>query len=393
MSRPDQIRRASALLLPVIYLGFVSIGLPDGTLGVAWPEVYPDLRLPIGAAGTLSLVGTVLAALGGFNSGRIIARFKTGPVIMVSCAMTGGALLMISQAAGLSWLLVASVFLGFGAGAVDAGLNGYVARHYSGRHMNWLHACWGLGAMCGPLLMSWALATGPGWRGGYLILGSVQFALVLLFIATMRLWSVVPERQFSDLHESAGDRKASHSANSYAGLLSAAIFALYVAVEGTMGLWAATVLVVDRSLAPATAAICAAAFYGAIMGGRVLTGFVVERFGNRRLIQLGGLLALAGAVVFAFADSAVVATGALLMTGLGFAPIYPCLMHEVPRRFAPDAVQTVIGRQSGAACLGGATMPALAGLVAQKWLPGVPWLIAGGIVVLIICLRDLDRRS
>jgi predicted MFS family arabinose efflux permease len=160
-----------------------------------------------------------------------------------------------------------------------------------------------------------------------------------------------------------------------------------------MGLWAATVLVVDRSMAPATAAICAAAFYGAIMSGRVLTGFVVERFGNRLLIRLGGLLALAGAVVFAFADSALVATLALLMTGLGFAPIYPCLMHEVPRRFAPDAVQTVIGRQSGAAYLGGATMPALAGLVAQKWLPGVPWLIAGGIVVLLACLRDLDRRS
>jgi fucose permease len=209
----------------------------------------------------------------------------------------------------------------------------------------------------------------------------------------MRLWSVVPERQFSDLHGAVGDRKASHSANSYAGLLSAAIFALYVAVEGTMGLWAATVLVVDRSMAPATAAICAAAFYGAIMSGRVLTGFVVERFGNRLLIRLGGLLALAGAVVFAFADSALVATLALLMTGLGFAPIYPCLMHEVPRRFAPDAVQTVIGRQSGTAYLGGATMPALAGLVAQKWLPGVPWLIAGGIVVLLACLRDLDRRS
>jgi predicted MFS family arabinose efflux permease len=129
------------------------------------------------------------------------------------------------------------------------------------------------------------------------------------------------------------------------------------------------------------------------MSGRVLTGFVVERFGNRLLIRLGGLLALAGAVVFAFADSALVATLALLMTGLGFAPIYPCLMHEVPRRFAPDAVQIVIGRQSGTAYLGGATMPALAGLVAQKWLPGVPWLIAGGIVVLLACLRDLDRRS
>jgi fucose permease len=215
----------------------------------------------------------------------------------------------------------------------------------------------------------------------------------VLFLATMRLWSLVPERQFSDMHGSGDGRKASHAANSYAGLLSAAIFALYVAVEGTMGLWAATVLVVDRSFAPATAAVCAAAYYGSIMGGRFLTGFIVERFGNRPLVRIGGLLALTGAAVFAFADSAWIAAFALLLTGLGFAPIYPCLMHEVPRRFAPDAVQTVIGRQSGAACLGGATMPALAGLVAQKWLAGVPWLIAGGVVVLIAGIRDLDRRS
>ncbi|HEY5551805.1 MAG TPA: MFS transporter, partial [Opitutaceae bacterium] len=261
MESPARIRKASVLLLPIIYLGFISIGLPDGTLGVAWPEIYPELRLPIGIAGTLTLVGTLLAALGGFNSGWIIARFQTGPVIMVSCALTGAGLLMISQAPGLSWLLVASLLLGFGAGAVDAGLNGFVARHYSGRHMNWLHACWGLGAMCGPLLMGWSLDSGSGWRGGYLILGSMQFGLVVLFIATLRLWSTVPERHKAATDGGPGGGMSLLEANSFAGLLSSGIFALYVAVEATTGLSAATVLVVDRSIAPATAAVCAAAYY------------------------------------------------------------------------------------------------------------------------------------
>jgi len=393
MESPARIRKASVLLLPIIYLGFISIGLPDGTLGVAWPEIYPELRLPIGIAGTLTLVGTILAALGGFNSGRIIARFKIGPVIMVSCALTGAGLLMISQAPGLSWLLVASLLLGFGAGAVDAGLNGFVARHYSGRHMNWLHACWGLGAMCGPLLMGWSLDSGSGWRGGYLILGSMQFGLVVLFIATLRLWSTVPERHKAATDGGPGGGMSLLEANSFAGLLSSGIFALYVAVEATTGLWAATVLVVDRSIAPATAAVCAAAYYGAIMGGRVMTGFIVERFGNRPIIRLGGSLALSGATLFVFAGTAPLAMLALLLIGLGFAPVYPCLMHEVPRRFAPDAVQTVIGRQSGAACLGGASLPALTGLVAQKWVAGIPWLIVAGILVLVGSIRLLDRKS
>ncbi|HUG12517.1 MAG TPA: MFS transporter [Opitutaceae bacterium] len=393
MEAPARVRKASVLLLPIIYLGFISIGLPDGTLGVAWPEIYPELGLPIGIAGMLTLVGTILAALGGFNSGRIIARFQTGPVIMVSCALTGAGLLMISQAPGLSWLLVASLLLGFGAGAVDAGLNGFVARHYSGRHMNWLHACWGLGAMCGPLLMGYSLNTDSGWRGGYLIIGLIQFGLVVLFVATLPLWSTVPERREAATHEGIEGRASLLPANSFAGFLSAGIFALYVAVEATIGLWAATVLVVGRSMAPATAAVCAAGYYGSIMAGRILAGVMVERTGNRVLTRFGGLLALAGSVLFCFSGTAPLAMLALAMVGLGFAPIYPCLMHEVPQRFAPDAVQTVIGRQSGTACLGGATMPALAGLVAQKSVTTIPWIAVAGIVVLIVSIRVLDRRS
>lgn len=386
-------RRVSSFLLPIIYLGFISLGLPDGTWGAAWPSMHRDLGLPIGLAGTLTLVGTLLAAFSGFASGRVIGRFGTGPVTMVSCAMTGAAQLLIANASGFGWLMSATVLLGFGAGAVDAGLNGYVARHYSGRHMNWLHACWGVGATAGPLIMGSMIAASAGWRGGYVTIGAVQLTLAAVLAFTLGLWAAVPERRIEATSGDAPRRTPTLVANSTAGWLSAAIFAVYVAVETTAGIWAASVLVEVRSVAPATAAVCVAAYYGSITGGRILAGVVVDRWGNRRMVRGGLLLAVSGALLFAVDGPAWLSVVALAMTGLGFAPVYPGLMHEVPRRFAPGSVATVIGRQSGAAYLGAASMPAAAGILAQQSLAGIPWLVAGGVVILMLGVLELDRRS
>jgi fucose permease len=386
--------RSAFILLGIVYLGFISLGLPDGTLGVAWPPLHTELNLPIGLAGTILVVATVLSGIAAFSSGRIIARFGTGPVVLVSCVLTGSALLLISHAQNLTWLLVTAVPLGFGAGAVDAGLNGYVARHYSGRHMNWLHACWGIGATCGPLIMAQALTTDGGWRSGYFAIGTAQLSLAVLFFLTLRLWAVVPERvAHAEETHSHATRLPKLGANSAAGWLSAGIFAIYVAVEMTTGLWASSILVVSRGIAQETAAICAAAFYASITIGRIAVGFIVDRWGNRRLVALGGLLALAGAGVFGFAGSPLSAAIALVMIGLGFAPIYPCLMHEVPQRFTPEAVQVVIGRQSGAAAVGAATLPAMAGWIAGFSLDGIVGAILVGIAALILSIRRLDRIS
>lgn len=379
----------------MIYLGFVSLGLPDGTLGVAWPAMFPELQLPVGLAGVITIVVTLLSGVSGFMSGRIIARWRTGPVVLVSCVLTGSALLAISQASGLAWLLAAAVPLGIGAGAVDAGLNGYVARHYSGRHMNWLHACWGVGATCGPLVMGAAVSASQGWRGGYLVLGCAQLGLAAVFLVTLRWWDRVPERTeaASLTHPETAAQTPTLGADSFAGWLSPALFALYAAIEATTGLWAATLLIVGRGFSPATAAACTAGYYGAITGGRVLVGFVVDRWGNRRLVTGGALVALVGAIVWTIGESPIAAAAGLGLVGLGFAPVYPCLMHEVPRRFAPDAALVVIGRQSGAAYLGVAVLPAVAGVIAQHALPAVPWVVIGGIVVLIAGVRRLDRMT
>lgn len=381
-------RRAFVLLL-VIYLGFISLGLPDGTLGTAWPAVYPELNLPLGLAGTILTVATVLTGISGFSSGRIVGRWGTGPVVLVSCLLTASALLLLSRAQGAAWLYAAAVPLGLGAGAVDAGLNGYVAKHYSGRHMNWLHACWGIGATAGPFVIGWALANGHGWRGGYLAISSVQFSLALLFLITLGLWAKVPERVAK--RGDAMVKTPTLAANSFAGWLSPVIFALYVAVEFTIGLWAGTVLVVRRGISPETAALCTAGFYGALTAGRIAAGFVVEHWGNRRVISGGVVTAVAGMAGFTFSTEPLLAAGSLAVTGLGMAPIYPGLMHEVPRRFAPESVQTIIGWQSGGASFGAAVLPALAGWVAQHSLAAVPWLVIGVLVALIAAIRQLNR--
>lgn len=382
----------SRWLLAVIYLGFVSLGLPDGALGVAWPAIYPDLGLAVGLAGTITLVVTLLSGASGFASGHIIGRLRTGPVVLVSCALTGSALVAIGRADGFAWLLVAAVPLGLGAGAVDAGLNSYVARHYSGRHMNWLHACWGVGATAGPLVMAQALATAGGWRAGYLRLGCAQLALAVLFFLTLRLWDRVPTR--STTHAaSAALRTPALGAATFAGWFAPAIFALYTAVEFTAGLWAGTILVVGRGLTAELAATLTASYYAAITIGRIGVGFVVERWGNRRLVAVGTVLALAGALLFAITTSPAAAAIALGLIGLGLAPVYPCLMHEVPRRFAPEAASIVIGRQSGAAALGAAVLPAAAGLLVETHLAALPWVLVAGIVILIASIRRLDRLT
>ncbi len=391
-------RRTAALLLPIIYLGFISLGLPDGTLGVAWPRMHLDLRQPLDAAGVIMVVATLLSATASFTSGRVLARFGTGPVVLLSCVLTGGALVATSQVPTFAWLVAAAVPLGLGAGAVDTGLNSYVARHYTGRHMNWLHACWGIGATSGPLIMTHALTTAHGWRGGYLLIGSLQLGLAAVFLATLRLWKEVPERNAAATTAPAprGEDLSPplHAANSAAGWLSASIFLLYVATEMTIGLWANSILVVGRQLPQGAAGVCVSLFYAAITGGRIANGFVVDRWGNRRLVAGGALLACLGAALFLVADHAVFAGLALGLLGLGFSPIYPGLMHEVPRRFAPDAVATVIGRQSGAACVGAALFPAAAGwLSAQLSLESIVWAAGAGCLLLVLAIRRLDRLS
>jgi fucose permease len=244
--------------------------------------------------------------------------------------------------------------------------------------------------------MTESVRSADGWRSGYFIIGAAQLSLALVFLLTLKLWDAVPTRPIEASNSTAGAPGPTPATPAYseAGWWSAVIFAIYVGIEGTAGLWAASILVEARGVPLAAAGACTTIYYGSITTGRVLVGFVVDRWGARRLVTVGTLIALAGALMFTQAGSALVAGIALVLLGVGFAPVYPCLMHEVPRRFAPSAVQTVIGRQSGASYIGGAFMPPVIGWLAQAVsLDAVVWVVVGGVIALFAIIRRLDRLT
>lgn len=379
---------AHIALLAVIYVAFISLGLPDGVLGVAWPAMRATLAQPLEAAGLVTLIVTACSALSSFASGAVLQRLGTGWVITVSGFLTGLALLGFAWSPSFTWILLLALPLGLGAGSVDAGLNHFVARHYSARHMNWLHGCWGIGATAGPFIMGSALASTSGWQRGYQTIALAQLALALLFLASLRLWQREPERAEVEPEHGASARR--RAVPPWAPWLAASTYLVYTTVEVGTGLWAASILVDERQLDPVRAGFWVAGFFGAIMTGRFAIGLVAVRLGNRALVRAGLLCACAGALLFALPGlPAPVWLAALVLLGLGCAPIFPSLMHEATRRFDADTARRVIGRQVGFAYVGCALGPAALGLLGAH--VGL-WAIMPAILLALLLLYAMVRR-
>jgi fucose permease len=380
-----------ALLLATVYLAFISLGLPDSVLGVAWPGMRASLGQDLASAGLITLVLTVGSALSSFVGGRVLARWGTGPVVTVSGLLTGLALLGFALSPSFALLLLLAVPLGLGAGAVDARLNQFVAAHYSARHMNWLHGCWGVGATLGPLIMASALTSATGWRQGYLWIGGVQLGLVLLFVLVLPLWQRHQAQSVASAAVSPTTPKG--PAPTLALWLAPALYLAYAAVEISIGLWAGSLLVDGRGLDAKTAALWVSCFFGAIMLGRFATGLLTLRLGNRQLVRLGIAVASVGAALFASnALPAPLSLAGLVLLGLGCAPIYPCLMHETARRFEPVTAAKVISRQVGFAYVGAAIVPAALGYLATAAGLGaiMPALLAA-LLLLLLMSEALNR--
>lgn len=382
---------AHLALLAIIYLAFISLGLPDGVLGVAWTTMRLDLNQPLAALGWLTLVGTIASGLSTIASGHVLKRLGTGPVVMLSGLLTGLALLGYSMAPSLAWLLLLTIPLGLGAGAVDAGLNHFVAAHYSSRHMNWLHGCWGVGATLGPLIMGSALLVPHGWASGYRTLALLQLTLAVLLLASLSLWARENTNAETQADADAPQRLM-QPVSTLATWLAPLAFFLYVSAELGTGLWAASILVTQRGLSAATAGGWVSLYYGAITVGRFAVGLVANRLGNRRLIRLGLLLAMAGAVLFAVPGlPAPLSLAGLVLMGLGCAPIYPSMMHETARRFPADITATVIGRQVGFSYLGGAIVPAACGVLAAA--AGLGAVMPALVLILLALLATTERLN
>ena len=386
---------AHFLLLVVIYIAFVSLGLPDGVLGVAWPAMRADFGQPLASVGLITIVMTVCGAFSAMFSGRVITRWGTGMVVMLSGVLTGLALLGFSWAPSFWWLLALATLLGLGAGAVDTGLNHFVAKHYSSRHMNWLHGFWGLGATTGPFIMGTALASSAGWTGGYRTIGLIQLSLALVLFLALPLW----KRESSGAADENADPHNSLSGfkpvNPWALWLAPLTFLLYVAAEVGTALWAASILITSRHLDVLTAGVWVSLFFASITTGRFAIGLVANRLGNRRLVRVGLCAAVMGATLFAVPvlPHPVSLLGLMLM-GLGCAPVYPSLMHETARRFPPLTARRVIGRQLMFSYAGGSLMPAAFGVLATY--AGLVWVMPVVVLLLLLLLSatsHLDKLT
>ena len=352
-------------LLVIIYVSFISLGLPDTILGSVWPVIRESLNAPLELAGYLSMTVTVGTVISSACCDAVVSRFGTGKVTAVSVAMTAAALLGFSLSPNAACLFLCAVPLGLGAGCVDAALNNYVALHFEARHMSWLHCFWGIGASAGPMLVSLALRSGGTWRSGYGIISVLQFGLCLVLFATLRLWKRGGKAAAETEEETVAVPKGELlRTRGVPAVLLGLIF--YNAAEATAGLWGASFLHERFGVSAADAAVTSTVIFASITVGRLLSGFAAKRFSDEALIRAGEAACLTGAAMVLLSGTSWMALVGVGLLGLGLAPIYPSMLHQTPRRFGAARSQSVMGLEMAFAFLGSTCFPPIFGILAGR---------------------------
>lgn len=347
------------LLLALIYIAFISLGLPDSLLGAGWPVMHDALQVPISYMGIITMIisgGTIISSL---MSDRLTRKFGTHIVTVVSVFLTAAALLGFSVSNRFWMLAVLAVPYGLGAGAIDAALNNYVALHYTSRHMSWLHCFWGVGTIISPFVMSYALAH-SAWDRGYRTVGFLQLGIALLLLVTLPVWNVNRTKE-ADNAKSIGLTGALKIRGVPTLLLS---FFSYCAAEATAMGWASTYMTVVRGISAEQAARFASLFFIGITAGRFLSGFLMNRLGDRNMIRLGSCILACGILLLILpAEGPQVTFAGFVILGFGCAPIYPCIIHSTPGNFGAENSGAIIGIQMASAYVGSTFMPPLYGLL------------------------------
>lgn len=380
----------TALLLIIIYLSFISLGLPDSLLGSAWPSMYGLLNVPLHYAGFISMTiagGTVISSI---FSARIIRRFGTGIVTAASVLTTAAALMGFSYSHNFLLLFFCAVPLGLGAGSVDAALNNYVALHYKARHMSWLHCFWGVGASLGPIIMSSFLIHKKSWTLGYRTISAIQFFLALALFVSLPLWK----------SSNTAERPSRHNSIKFIKLLSITgvkqalmAFFCYCAIETTTGLWGASFLVMEKNVSPEIAAQWIALYYAGITFGRFISGFITMKLTNRQMIRLGQIISGCGVVVLVLPFENNTLLPGLFMIGLGCAPVFPSLLHETPENFGGEHSQAIMGIQMASAYVGTTLMPPIFGRLASHTGFNIfPIFIGAALIIMIIMVETLNKK-
>ena len=354
-----------SLLLAIIYLSFISLGLPDALLGSAWPVIYPEINVPVSWSGVIFMIislGTVVSSL---QSDRLTKLLGAGKITAISVGLTAFALLGFSCSHSYWMLCLFAIPYGLGAGSVDAALNNYVALHFESRHMSWLHCMWGMGASVGPYIMSNATLRTGSWNNGYRIIGILQVVLCAVIFLSLPLWKKSTSGDGSpEATEPIPLKQVIRFPGAWEIMLA---FFCYCALEQTVGLWASSYLVLHRGVPEVTATAFASLFYIGITVGRAINGFLTFKLSDTRLIHLGQALIVVGIALLILPLSQTLALAGFVIIGLGCAPIYPCIIHSTPVHFGPERSQAMVGVQMASAYVGTSVMPPLFGLLVS-WI-------------------------
>lgn len=398
------------LLLAIIYLAFISLGLPDSLLGSAWPTMYQQFGVPISYAGIISMIisaGTIVSSL---QSDRLTKKLGTGKVTAISVAATAVALFGFSFSHSFWALCLWAIPYGLGAGSVDASLNNYVALHYESRHMSWLHCMWGVGATTGPYIMGIALSMGQGWNMDYRYIGIIQVVLTAVLVFSLPLWKGrksttenLQNAEMEQLLENVSEKAdtTAEKALSLREILKIAgakevmlCFFCYCALEQTAGLWASSYLTLHKGVSSETAAIFASLFYIGITVGRAISGFITMKLNDTQMVRLGQSIIILGIMAMVLPGSNVLALAGLILIGLGCAPIYPCVIHSTPAHFGADKSQAIIGVQMAFAYIGILAMPPLFGVLASRISVALlPCYLFEILVVMVIMHELLTKKT
>lgn len=376
-------------LLAVIYIAFISLGLPDSLLGAAWPTIRVDFDVPLSYMGLVSMIiagGTIIS---GLLSERLTKKFGTRTVTIVSVFLTAAALLGFSTTHAFYQLCLWGIPYGLGAGAIDAALNNYVALHYNSRHMSWLHCFWGVGTIISPYIMSYAL-THSTWNHGYRMVSYLQFAIVVILLLSIPLWNIHKqshqERQEAPVLGIKGALKIKGVPTLLIG------FFAYCAAEATTMLWASSYLEGTHGISKDKAAAFGSLFFIGITVGRFLSGFISEKFGDNRMIRLGTGIALCGVCCIVIPNPIVSMIGFIII-GLGCAPVYPCIIHSTPYNFGAENSQGIIGIQMASAYVGSTFMPPIFGLIANHIsLQLMPIYLAAFLTLLLVMISLTEKK-
>ena len=385
------------ILLLIIYISFVSLGLPDALLGSAWPVMHQQFGVAVSRAGVITAIISANTVLSSLFSERVICKLGTGKVTALSTAATAVAMFGFAVSNSFGMMCLWAVPYGLGAGCIDASLNNYVAVNYASRHMSWLHCMWAVGAAAGPYIMGFVLTNGMVWNMGYVSVGAIQLVLAIMLFMAIPLWRKygVNNRIEPDTATAKAKPMKLKEVVAIKGAKTVMLtFFCFCAVEQTALLWAASYFALGHGLTAEMAALLGAACITGEMLGRFLCGFMTYKFSDVQMIRLGQALIIAGVIVMMLPFGSVVSAAGTFVAGLGIAPIYPCLMHMTPVNFGEDKSQAVMGIQTASACLGGGLAPPIFGLMAQyAGIVVLPIFMLVGTAVMYLAHERLVKKQ